>query len=357
MYIHLCLASVFKRFFHVVYISNVFFFFFNAVYNSIVWINYSSFLHSPVDGNLNCFPFLVLLNDNAVNIPVYGLSVTKALISFSYISKVEIMCCKVGLGVAFYLVCSVVLPRTKIVNRESGNREVGKALESSVSGSLCKGRRAGPEKTPEEARRHSSHRCEPISSSTHCFGHCLWPVCLLHCLTHWQQHFGVDLVGRPFSFTHLAIHKVTLVMPMATSTLHTELIPFLTYIDGHGHPAAAQATHGRDLSLLSWLGPHHQKNQELPVDAPVSPAGCQLRDWRKQFSLRLSSAQQAVKWPTCQDGRGLWRHEMGAKQVAHPQPTGRSPHLWYLRLLPPLTEPNLLGEGKPFILRLPCSGE
>lgn len=80
-------------------------------------------ISSPVDGNLNCFQFgnncfvvemvpwnhwLVLWNETAVTI------------SLRYVYKIEMKHCKLGLGVALYLVCSVLLPRMEAVNRVSG---------------------------------------------------------------------------------------------------------------------------------------------------------------------------------------------------------------------------------------------
>ena len=67
------------------------------------------------------------------------------------ISKTGIMHCKIGLGVAFYLVCSILLLRSKIVNRVSEGREIEKALVSRVSEWLvqCRARRAGAGKTPQ----------------------------------------------------------------------------------------------------------------------------------------------------------------------------------------------------------------
>lgn len=93
----------------------------------------------------------MLLNGTAVNIPVHVFQWTKALISLGNIYKTGIMHCKVGLGIAFYLVCSILLLRSKIVNRVSESREIEKAVVSRVSEWLvqCRARRERAGKSPQ----------------------------------------------------------------------------------------------------------------------------------------------------------------------------------------------------------------
>lgn len=73
---------------------------------------------------------------------------TKALgISVEIYYKTGIIHCKVGVGIAFYLVCSILQPRSKVANRVSESRGVKKACVSRVSWWLVQGQRAGA-KTP-----------------------------------------------------------------------------------------------------------------------------------------------------------------------------------------------------------------
>ena len=60
--------SIILRFTHVVVVPIVHSFLSIAEYYSIVWIYYNLFIHSPVDGHLCCFNFLVPANKAAVNI-------------------------------------------------------------------------------------------------------------------------------------------------------------------------------------------------------------------------------------------------------------------------------------------------
>lgn len=59
-------------------------------------------------------------------------------------------------------------------------------------------------------------------------------------------------------------------MVTAASTLHTELCDALPDMHLWPWPPGPLPRYGTDLSLLSWLGPSHQKYQELLKDIPVS---------------------------------------------------------------------------------------
>lgn len=143
--------------------------------NSIVWIKNNLFIHSAVDGNLNCFPFLVLLNKTTMTIPVHVFWRTTALLSLSCGSKTGAMHCKVGLGITLYTVCSSFLPRTKAANRVSGSREGDKVLVSSMSGRLVRGQKSRCWKDPRGSLMPSQLQVlVHFLPNYPCCGHCSW---------------------------------------------------------------------------------------------------------------------------------------------------------------------------------------
>lgn len=125
---------------------------------SIEWIKHNLLIYSPADGNLNCFQFLVLWNRTSMNIPEHIFQWTKALVSLRNLSKAGIMHCKVGVGIAFYLVCSILQPRSKVIDRVSESREVGRACVSRVSWWLVQGQRSRCWKDPQRGPDADSTR-------------------------------------------------------------------------------------------------------------------------------------------------------------------------------------------------------
>lgn len=140
---------------------------------------------------------------------------------------------------------------------------------SSVVDGLCRGRRAGAEKTPGEARCQCNRRCWPVSSPTRT-APATAPGCSAGCsVSLTENHISEwTWVGTPFSFNHSFIHKVTLLMVSAAGTLHAELCDALP--DVHVWPWPPSPCPDMAQTSVSFLGPSHQKYQELLKDIPVS---------------------------------------------------------------------------------------
>ena len=91
----------------------------------------------------------MLWNRTAMNITENIFQWTKTLISLRNTCKTGIMHCKVGVCIVFCLVCSILQPRSKVMDRVSKSREVERACVSRVSGWLVQGQRGRFSKDPQ----------------------------------------------------------------------------------------------------------------------------------------------------------------------------------------------------------------